>query len=116
MSILGNHLISTTSKLRFRQGSRPSARSRSDAEPGLGVQQQDNGHHGVGANALPSVDFSAMAAALGVRSKRIACADDLLALSVEELFAEDGPILLDVLVDPDEVPPIGVRVKTLQEG
>jgi acetolactate synthase-1/2/3 large subunit len=62
---------------------------------------------------LPAVDFSAMGRAMGVRSFRISCPQDLLALDIGEVCHGRGPALLDVCIDPDEVPPIQLRLKTL---
>ena len=65
--------------------------------------------------SLPTVDFSAMAAAMGVRSYRISNPRDLRGLNIKEFCQGVGPTLLDVLIDPEQVPPIGVRVKTLKD-
>ena len=46
----------------------------------------------------PPVDFAGLAAAMGVRSRRVAEPDDI-APALEEAIARAGPTLLDVLVD-----------------
>lgn len=63
---------------------------------------------------LPQVDFSAMAQALGVRGFSIRTAQDLLDLRIDDILHE-GPTLLDVKIDPEEVPPMGIRVKVLNQ-
>jgi acetolactate synthase-1/2/3 large subunit len=87
-----------------------------DSSLGMVRHGQSLGGAEVGANTLPSVDFRALAAALGVRSRRITCAADLLDLDVGQIFQGGGPMLLDVLIDQEEVPPIGVRVNTLKNS
>jgi acetolactate synthase-1/2/3 large subunit len=66
------------------------------------------------ANELPGTDFALMAQAMGIASWRIRSLDELDALGVESLFCRGGPVLLDVLVDPEIAPPIGQRVRNLQ--
>jgi len=62
---------------------------------------------------LPAVDFSAMARAMGVVGYRIKQAQDLLDLNIQAICSRNGPTVLDVLVDPDEVPPMDMRIETL---
>jgi acetolactate synthase I/II/III large subunit len=38
---------------------------------------------------------------------------DLAALDFEAILGRKGPTLLDVRIDPDEVPPMGVRMRVL---
>ncbi|HEY4542487.1 MAG TPA: thiamine pyrophosphate-binding protein [Noviherbaspirillum sp.] len=65
---------------------------------------------------LPPTDFAALARALGAHAHTIRSADDLAALNVDELCARSGPTLLDVLIDPGEVPPMNVRMRVLAEA
>ncbi|MEO9524506.1 thiamine pyrophosphate-binding protein [Marinobacter alexandrii] len=67
------------------------------------------------ANELPRVDYAKLAEAIGVESYRIATLEDLHELDLASIMARPGPCLLDVLVDGDEVPPMGVRMKVLKE-
>lgn len=61
-------------------------------------------------HALPPVDFAAMARAMGLRAFSIPDIDALQAFD-PSVFAElEGPCLIDVHIDPDEVPPIGARL------
>jgi acetolactate synthase-1/2/3 large subunit len=62
---------------------------------------------------LPTVDYCAYARALGASGYIIRSPQDLLALDVRALCEEAGPTLLDVRVDPREVPPMGIRMKVL---
>ncbi|MFF4185417.1 thiamine pyrophosphate-dependent enzyme [Streptomyces sp. NPDC001691] len=62
---------------------------------------------------LDNPDFAAVAQALGIKGIRVERAEDL-AEAVERTFAEPGPVLLDVLTNPDE---IAVPAKpTVQQG
>lgn len=62
---------------------------------------------------LPSVDFAEMARAMGIVGYRIKGAQDLLDLNVPAICSRNGPTVLDVLIDQDEVPPMDMRIKTL---
>ncbi|GAA4076143.1 MULTISPECIES: thiamine pyrophosphate-dependent enzyme [Streptomyces] len=62
---------------------------------------------------LDNPDFAAVAQALGIKGIRVERAEDL-AEAIERTFAEPGPVLLDVLTNPDE---IAVPAKpTVQQG
>jgi acetolactate synthase-1/2/3 large subunit len=63
---------------------------------------------------LPDVDFSAMASAMGIRAYRISCPQELMALSIDQIIHSDGPTLLDIRIDPEAIPPMGLRMKVLQ--
>lgn len=65
---------------------------------------------------LPPTDFAALARALGAQAFTIRSPEDLANLDIEAICARKGPTLLDVLVDPDEVPPMNVRMKVLGNG
>lgn len=63
---------------------------------------------------LPDVDFAAMAKAMGVESYVIESPEDLTAIDGRALGKRSGPTLLDVRIDPTEVPPIGMRTDALK--
>ncbi|ROR32017.1 thiamine pyrophosphate-binding protein [Inmirania thermothiophila] len=63
---------------------------------------------------LPETDFAAMARAMGVPGHVIRSPQDLEALDVAAICARPGPTLLDVRIDPEEIPPMGKRVRVLQ--
>lgn len=65
------------------------------------------------AHELPLTDFAALAIALGARGLHVNSEQELAALPLAHLMAGEGPLVLDVRVDPEAVPPIGKRVKTL---
>ncbi len=62
---------------------------------------------------LPAVDFAKVAQGLGAQGFSIRTAQDLQALDIDQLCSADKPTLLDIHIDPEEIPPIGTRVKTL---
>ena len=62
---------------------------------------------------LPKVDFAAMAAAMGIPGHVIHSPQDLDALDFDALLSRQGPTLLDIRIDGEEVPPMNLRMKTL---
>lgn len=63
---------------------------------------------------LPRVNFAALANALGAPGIIIESPQDLADLDINSLCSRPGPTLLDVRVDPEEIPPIGSRIKILK--
>ena len=62
---------------------------------------------------LPRVDFSQMAISVGAMGYKIRTPKELLEFDYEKLYQTEGPSLLDIHIDGDEVPPMGARMKTL---
>ena len=62
---------------------------------------------------LPAVDFALLATAMGIESYTIRCPADWYRLNLKSTWKRAAPILLNVHIDPQEVPPIGMRVSTL---
>lgn len=62
---------------------------------------------------LPKVDFRLMAESMGVPGHVIDAPADLDALDFATIFRRRGPTLLDVRIDGEETPPMGVRIKAL---
>jgi acetolactate synthase I/II/III large subunit len=62
---------------------------------------------------LPPTDFAALARALGATAYTIYTAEDLAALPIAEICHRCGPTLLDVHIDPEQVPPMNLRVRIL---
>jgi acetolactate synthase-1/2/3 large subunit len=65
---------------------------------------------------LPPVDFSQMAAAMGARSHRIESPADFDNIDFDAICHLPGPTVLDVRIDPEEVPPMRVRMASLGTG
>lgn len=63
---------------------------------------------------LPQVDFRKFAQAMGINAYTIRSPNDLACLDIQSICAWKAPTLLDVYVDPEEVPPMGLRVESLQ--
>ena len=62
---------------------------------------------------LPLTDFNAMARAMGAKGHTICSPRDLEALDFNAICKRRGPTLLDVRIDPSEIPPMAVRLKGL---
>ena len=65
---------------------------------------------------LPLVDFAQFADAMGIQAYSIRSPQDLMTLDIDEICAQPGPSLLDVYIDPEEVPPIGLRTELLEKA
>ena len=77
--------------------------------------QQLGGAENIG-NVLPDVDFAGMARAMGIKGHRISKLSQLDEIGIDEIFKEDGPCVLDVVIDSEQVPPMGSRMKVLAGG
>lgn len=66
------------------------------------------------ATKLAPVRFDLLAQACGVESMRVDCRANLERIPLEWLRSpSDGPRLIDVVIDPNAVPPIGQRIAAL---
>jgi len=65
---------------------------------------------------LNKVNYAAMAEAMGIEGREITSPQQLDSLDFNELFNKNGPTLLDVHIDPEEIPPMGDRVKSLNQS
>ncbi len=63
---------------------------------------------------IPFTDFAACARSMGAYGHAITTIEDLLALDGEAISRRDGPTLLDIRIDPNAEPPIGMRINQLQ--
>ena len=68
------------------------------------------------ANQLTRVDFAALAMAMGAPGHVINSPADLQALSIKIICQRQGPTVLDVRIDKNEAPPIGLRTNVLQSA
>jgi acetolactate synthase-1/2/3 large subunit len=62
---------------------------------------------------LPQVEYAKLAESLGVPGYVIRTPQELDALDFDAILKRRGPTLLDVRVDPEEIPPMMLRMKTL---
>ena len=65
---------------------------------------------------LPPVDFAMMARAVGAVGISVENAQQLDELEIDQLLDTKGPVLLDIHIDPEEVPPMASRMKELGRG
>lgn len=64
---------------------------------------------------LPAVNFRLMAEAMGVPGYEIFSVKDLDRLDFAAMLRRKGPTLLDVHIDPEEIPPMNLRIKALTQ-
>lgn len=76
--------------------------------------QQLGGGEAIGCE-LPQVDFRRLAEAMGVRAYLIQTPQDLMNLNIPGICQQNSPTLLDVRIDPREIPPIERRIQALQD-
>ena len=62
---------------------------------------------------LPEIDFAMMARAMGANAYVIKSPKDMANLDVAALCKNPGPTVLDVRIDRQEVPPLGMRMRSL---
>lgn len=62
---------------------------------------------------LPEVDYRRMAEAMGVPAYVIRDAEDFDCLDMAAILRRKGPTLLDVHIDPEETPPMNLRMQAL---
>lgn len=62
---------------------------------------------------LPYINYAAMAEAMGIEGIVIDSAQALESLDFGRLFAKCEPTLIDLRIDPEEIPPMGERIKGL---
>lgn len=63
---------------------------------------------------LPHVNFAAMAIAMGADGIVIESPQELQNLDMEKICRRGGPTVIDVHIDADEIPPMGVRMTVLR--
>ena len=76
--------------------------------------QELGGAESIG-HELPIIDFAKQAESLNIPGFVIQSVDDLQKVDIKNLCTRGGPSILDVRIDPDEVPPMGMRVKILHQ-
>jgi acetolactate synthase-1/2/3 large subunit len=62
------------------------------------------------------INFAAMAESMGIEGIVIETPEQLEAIEFERLFNKNSPTIIDIRIDADEVPPMGSRIKVLNEG
>ncbi len=62
---------------------------------------------------LPIINYAEIARQLGAQAFTIESGSDLQKLDMLQICQYKGPTLIDVHIDPDEIPPMGARMKVL---
>ncbi|MBT8123920.1 MAG: thiamine pyrophosphate-binding protein, partial [Gammaproteobacteria bacterium] len=83
-----------------------------DSEYGMVKQGQNLGGGEHIGYELPKIDFVQYAESMGISTRLINSIEDLKNLNVKELMT-NGPVIFDVRIDKEEVPPINSRLKAL---
>lgn len=65
--------------------------------------------------SLPDISFARLAQAMGVRALEISTLEEL-ETGMNGMSLADGPVLLDIKIDPEAVPPMGSRIQVLGNG
>jgi acetolactate synthase-1/2/3 large subunit len=65
---------------------------------------------------LPPVDFKLMAKSMGIPGHVIRTANDFDNLDLDAIMSNPGPTVLDVRIDGEEIPPMGLRLQILGSG
>jgi len=63
---------------------------------------------------LPTVNYAMMAEAMGVPGHVIESPEDFNKLDMAQILKRNGPTLLDIRIDGEEVPPMSLRMQTLE--
>ncbi|MCK9502868.1 MAG: thiamine pyrophosphate-binding protein [Porticoccaceae bacterium] len=63
---------------------------------------------------LPKINFAGIGEAMGIPGYIVESVEDLKALPIELIAGRKGPSILDVRIDPEAMPPIGLRTRVLR--
>ncbi len=64
---------------------------------------------------LPEVDYALMAQAMGIEGITIKTPQELMEIDWQRLGNKQAPTMINLIIDPNEVPPMGQRVKGLAD-
>lgn len=64
---------------------------------------------------LPEINYAMIAQAMGIEGITIKTPQELVAIDWQRLGKKQGPTMINLLIDPNEVPPMGQRVKGLAD-
>jgi acetolactate synthase-1/2/3 large subunit len=65
---------------------------------------------------LPEIDYAMMVQAMGIEGITIKTPQELMEIDWQRLGNKKGPTLINLIIDPNEVPPMGQRVKGLADN
>jgi acetolactate synthase-1/2/3 large subunit len=63
---------------------------------------------------LPCIDFVTYAKSMGAQGYKISSPQDLIEMDISAICKRAGPTVLDVHIDPNELPPLEQRIKMLE--
>ena len=64
---------------------------------------------------LPEIDYAKMAEAMGIEGITIRTPEELVEIDWLRLGSKNGPTMINLIIDAEEVPPMGQRVKGLAD-
>lgn len=64
---------------------------------------------------LPNINYAKMAEAMGIQGIRVETPEQLIEIDWQRLGNKNGPTLIDLVIDVNETPPMGQRVKGLSD-
>ena len=64
---------------------------------------------------IPKIDYSAIAKAVGADGYVIESPSDFDNIDIQSICSGPGPTVSDVRIDPEEVPPMQMRINTLKK-
>ena len=65
---------------------------------------------------LPEIDYAMMAQAMGIEGITIRTPQELVEIDWQHLGNKKAPTLINIIIDPNEIPPMGQRVKGLADN
>jgi acetolactate synthase-1/2/3 large subunit len=63
--------------------------------------------------SLPTINFAKMAEAMGIEGIQVKTVDELMNINWQRLGQKQAPTMIDLHIDPTEIPPMAQRVKGL---
>ncbi len=63
---------------------------------------------------LPAANYAKLAESMGIPGYQITKPDELHELNIEAILKRNGPTVIDVVIDADEVPPLATRINGLK--
>ena len=65
---------------------------------------------------LPDIDYAMLAQSMGIEGITVRTPKELIDINWQRLGEKLGPTLINIIIDPNEVPPMGQRVKGLADA
>ena len=65
---------------------------------------------------LPEINYAKVAEAMGIEGLTIRTPQELVEIDWQRLGAKNGPTMINLIIDAEEVPPMGQRVKDLADS